>query len=87
MGSSTSVKDRRLLGVPVKIANALPAGKLLVYDIRAILSAWSPVKVAQSTERYFETESVGHRVTFRFGATIVRPNHVVELDVSGSKTP
>lgn len=60
-----------LLGVPVLVNNAVPENKGLIVDKRDIVSAVGDVLVSQSDQVYFKSDSIGLRVTFRFGATLV----------------
>lgn len=60
-----------LLGVPVLVNNAVPEQKGLIVDKRDIVSAVGDVLVSQSDQAYFKSDSIGLRVTFRFGATLV----------------
>lgn len=62
-----------ILGVPVIVNQAMPDGQGLLVDRDDIVSAVGPVMTAQSDDVYFETDSIGLRVMFRFGATVVHP--------------
>lgn len=63
-----------LLGVPVIVNPAMPTGTGLLVDRDDIVSAVGEVQTAQSEDVYFETDSIGLRVMFRFGATVIHPD-------------
>ena len=62
-----------LLGVPLLVNKAVPAGTGLLVDKTDIVSAIGPVAVTQSDQAYFVYDSYGLRITFRFGAKVVHP--------------
>jgi HK97 family phage major capsid protein len=82
LGAGTADTERRLLGVPVLTSSAVSAGGLIVLDRTAVVSAVGDVHVTTSDQRYFETDSIGVRATWRFGANLVRPERVVKLTVT-----
>ncbi|MFL0411074.1 phage major capsid protein [Microbacterium paludicola] len=82
LGAGTTDADRRLLGVPVLTTSAMPTGGLIILDRTAVVSAVGSIQVATSEQRYFETDSIGLRATWRFGANLVRPERVVKLTVT-----
>ena len=59
-----------------------PLNLSLVIDRSAVVSAVGDVQVATSSDVYFASDSVGLRCTFRFGATIVRPDRVASFGVT-----
>lgn len=71
-----------LLGLPVRVTNALPAGTGMVLDKNAVVSAVGPVQVATSADAYFASDSIGLRCTWRFGATVVHPDRVGTFTVA-----
>lgn len=80
-GSATSLlgvgaADARplLLGLPVVVNRAMPAGTGLVLDSTDIVSAVSNVESAISEHAYFGADSIAMRALFRFGATVVHPD-------------
>ncbi|SNU00950.1 phage major capsid protein, HK97 family [Ruaniaceae bacterium KH17] len=84
LGAGTTDAAKMLLGIPVETSPAIPAGRLLVVDPSAIAAAVGPVQVAQSTDRYFEQDAIGLRVTWRIGWAVQRPARLgvvnVEMD-------
>ncbi|GAB3188248.1 phage major capsid protein [Nesterenkonia suensis] len=67
LGAGTDDQAKRLLGVPVVTSPAVPADQLAVIDSRAIAAAAGQVNVATSEHAYFDSDSVGLRVTWRIG--------------------
>ena len=82
LGAGTTDAERRLLGVPVLTTSAMPTGSLLVLDRTAVVSAVGTLQIATSDQRYFETDSIAVRATWRFGANLVRPERVVRLTIT-----
>lgn len=82
LGAGTTDATTSLLGVPVLVSNALTGSNGLVIDKSAVVSAVGDVQVATSSDVYFASDSVGLRCTFRFGATIVRPDRVASFTVT-----
>ncbi len=76
LGAGTNDADRRLLDLPVLVTPSMPSGRLAVVDRTAIVSAVGAVQVATSTDVFFTSDSIGLRVTFRFGANVVRPERI-----------
>ena len=77
--------ERRLLGLPVLVSNAMITGTLLVVDKSAVLSAYGAIMLATSQDAYFSSESVGIRATWRFGQRIVDPARVVKLTIAAAE--
>ena len=75
-----------LYGIPVVLTSALTANSVLIIDRTQIVSALGSVSTAVSSERYFEKNSVGIRVMFRFGFGVVRPNRIAKLTVGATAT-
>ncbi|BBY37510.1 hypothetical protein MMAN_16440 [Mycobacterium mantenii] len=76
LGAGTSDAQAMLLSLPVIVNNAVPTGEGAVIDRNAIMSAVGTLKVATSDDRYFETDSVAVRATWRLGHTVVRPERI-----------
>lgn len=81
VGAGTTDAARLLLSLPVLVNPALPADEGLVIDRSAIVSAYGPVRVDVSTDRYFEADSVGIRATWRVGHAVVRPNRLGKFTI------
>lgn len=79
-GSTDAVKT--LLDVPVITSAAVPEGTLIAVDKTAIVSAVGQVQVQQSEHVYFTSDSIGLRCTWRFGATVVRPERIGTLTIA-----
>lgn len=71
IGAGVQAAERLLLGVPVLVSNSMTAGTILAIDKDAVLSASGELQVAVSEDAYFGSDSVGVRVTWRFGQTLV----------------
>jgi hypothetical protein len=54
----------------------VPEGIGFVIDKNAIMSAVGSIKVATSDERYFDSDSIGVRATWRLGHAVVRPERI-----------
>lgn len=76
----------QLYGLPIVLNAQMPANTLIVIDRTQIVSAAGNVVTAVSSERYFEKDSVGLRVTFRFGYGILRPNRIAKLTTGTAAT-
>lgn len=87
LGAGTADAQRQLLGVPVIVSSAVPEATLVVLDRNAIVSAVGPVSVAQSTEAYFASDSIGLRATFRFGAKVMHPDRVGTISTLAPERP
>lgn len=74
-----------LYGIPVVLNRHAPDDKVLVNDANNVISAAGTVDAQISLERYFEKDSVGVRVTFRFGFGVIRPNRLAVLTVTENK--
>lgn len=84
LGAGTTDAQRLLLGVPVLVSPAVPAGTGLLLDRGAIVSAVGPVRVAQSEHAFFGNDSTALRVTWRIGAEVMRPDRVGTFSVPGA---
>lgn len=76
LGNAADGAARQLLGLPVIVNRHLTAGTVLAVDESAILSAVGPVEASTSSERYFELDSIGLRVSFRFGFGVLHPDRL-----------
>ncbi|OBK44836.1 hypothetical protein A5656_05430 [Mycobacterium gordonae] len=81
VGAGTVAAERALLGLPVLVTPAMPAGSLLVVDQSAVIGAQSPVRVARSDDAYFSSDSIGVRVTWRLGWKVMHATRVAKLTV------
>lgn len=73
-----------LYGLPVILNTAVPADTLLIMDKTQVLVSTTTVQVATSTERYFERDSIGVRVSIRLGFGILHPDRIAKLTVAES---
>lgn len=81
VGAGTVAAERALLGLPVLVTPAMPAGSLLVADQSAIIGAQSPVRLARSDDAYFSSDSIGVRVTWRLGWKVMHATRVAKLTI------
>ena len=81
LGAGTTDAVKTLLDVPVVTSAAVPAGTLIAVDKSAIVSAVGQVQIQQSEHVYFASDSIGLRCTWRFGATVTRPERVGTLTI------
>lgn len=82
LGAGTTDAQRTLLDVPVVTSAAVPAGTLIAVDKTAIVSAVGQVQIQQSEHVYFASDSIGLRCTWRFGATVTRPERIGTLTIA-----
>jgi len=80
--SGNAAGERTILGVPVLVSNAAPAGNLLVLDRRSVIAASGPVRLARSDDALFSNDLVAIRVTWRFGWQVMHTKRIVKLTVS-----
>lgn len=81
VGAGTVAAERALLGLPVLVTPAMPAGSLLVVDQSAVIGAQGPVRVARSDDAYFSSDSIGVRVTWRLGWNVQHGSRVAKLTI------
>jgi HK97 family phage major capsid protein len=86
LGVGTRDATSMLLGVPVLVNRAVPAGQGLIVDSLDIVSAIGDIESATSTDAYFSNDQIGLRATFRFGATVVHPNRHAVFSVATEGT-
>lgn len=84
LGAGTQDAAMSLLGLPVRVHSAVPAGTGVVYDRSAIVSAVGDLQLAVSTDAYFASDSIAVRCTFRFGAALVRPDRVGTFSIAAA---
>jgi HK97 family phage major capsid protein len=82
VSAGTTAPTRTLLSVPVLASNSIADGTTLVLDRSTILSVYGSVMLATSQEFYFDSDSIGVRATFRFGARIANSERLVKLTVA-----
>lgn len=82
LGAGTQATVPMLLGVPIVVNRHVPDGAGLIVDRSDIVSAFGTVNVATSEDVYFASDSIGMRVTFRFGAAVVHPNRHARFTVT-----
>ena len=82
VGAGTVAAERALLGLPVLVTPAMPAGSLLVTDQSAIIGAQSPLRLARSDDAYFSSDSIGVRVTWRLGWKVMHATRVAKLTIA-----
>lgn len=83
LGAGTTDATPMLLSVPVIVNAAMPTLTGLVIDKAAVVSAVGPVLVAVSDQRYFTSDSIALRATWRIGQNIVRPDRVGVFTIEG----
>lgn len=81
LGAGTTDAAASLLGVPTLVTGALTGSSGLVIDKSAVVSAVGNIEVAVSQDAFFQSDSVGVRVTLRAGWNVVRPERLVAFDV------
>jgi len=85
LGAGTDDAVPALLGLPVLISPAVPAGMGLLIDKTAVAAAWGALNVTTSEHAYFGYDSIGLRCTWRFGANLVPPNRCAKFTVDAGK--
>lgn len=84
LGDGSEATERRVKGVPMRVAASMPDDGPLVVDLRAVLSAYGLLEVAVSEHAAFTRDALVTRITWRIGATISHPERVVSLSVPGA---
>lgn len=82
LGAGTTDATKSLLDLPVIVTSALSTGSGLVIDKTAVVSAVGDVQLAVSDQVYFDSDSIGVRCTFRFGANVVHPDRIGKFTVT-----
>ncbi|KHO21819.1 phage major capsid protein [Mycolicibacterium setense] len=81
IGAGTTDAVPMLLSLPVLVNSNVPAYSGLIVDKAAVVSAVGDVLVSVTVDRYFETDDVGLKATWRIGQNIVRPDRVGAFSV------
>lgn len=76
-----------ILGLQVIVSPFLPANTGLIVDPGAIVSAYSDVSVAQSTEAKFTSDSTVYRVTARVGHAVVKADRLAKFAIGETEEP
>lgn len=74
--------EPQLFGIPIIVNSHAAKDTVLVLDTSQIISAIGDVSLSTTDQRYFESDSIGLRATFRFGFGVLRPNRLVKLTIS-----
>lgn len=82
VGAGVDDARKTLLGVPVLVNAAMTADQIVILDRDSVLSAAGQIQVAVSNDFYFDSDSAGIRVIWRFGQKIVDTSRVVLLTVT-----
>lgn len=82
LGAGTTDATPALLDLPLIISNALPAHTGLMIDSTAVVSAVGDVMVATSDQRYFDSDSIGVRCSWRIGWNVVHPERIGKFTVA-----
>lgn len=82
IGAGVEDSELRLFGLPVLVNPAMLPGKLAVIDKSVILSAVGPLVLSTSEHALFRSDSVALRVTWRFGARIIRPERCAVVPIN-----
>lgn len=84
LGAGTTDAVPALLSLPVLINIAVPANTGFVIDRSAIVSAVGQVRVANSEHKYFSSDSIALRATWRIGHAVVRPERIGKFTVGAA---
>ncbi|MCF8606023.1 phage major capsid protein [Gordonia sp. HY442] len=76
-----------ILGLQVIVSPFMPANTGLIVDPAAIVSAYSPVSVAQSTDAKFTSDAVVYRVTTRVGHAVVKADRLATISIGAPVAP
>lgn len=82
LGAPADQADRRLFGVPVTVTPQMATGTVLVSDRTTIVAAVGPLRLAQSDDHYFDSDSIARRVTWRIGWGVVHPTRLARVGVT-----
>lgn len=85
LGAGTADTERKLLGLPVLVTPAMPAGGVLVLDRSAVLAAQSPLRLARSEDAFFASDVIAVRLTWRIGWQVMHPARVVKLTTAADE--
>lgn len=76
-----------ILGLQVIVSPFMPANSGLIVDPSAVVSAYSDVSVAQSSEAKFTSDSTVYRVTARVGHVVVKANRLAKFAIGEVENP
>ncbi|OCB38760.1 major capsid protein [Mycobacterium malmoense] len=82
LGAGTSDAQQLLYSLPVFVSRGITNYSGLVVDKFAIVSAVGPVRIATSEHRYFDSDGVAIRATWRFGHVVVRPERIGKFTIA-----
>jgi HK97 family phage major capsid protein len=82
LGAPADQTDKRLFGISVIVTPQMPEGTILVSDKSNIVSSAGGIQLTKSAEAYFDRDSYGYRVTWRFGWNVIRPERLAKVTVS-----
>lgn len=82
LGAGTDNSEPRLLSIPVALNSQMPAYSGLLVDRTQVISAVSALEIATDASRYFDSDSVAVRATWRTGHTVPRPNRLGTFTVA-----
>lgn len=82
LGAGTQDAPRVLLGRPVIVNRAVPAGTIVGLDRRSVVAAYGDLTVATSEHAAFSRDGVQLRATWRVGHALVHPERVVSVTVT-----
>ena len=71
----------QLYGLPVTLNRQAPTGKILINSRAEIIVVASQMNISSSTERYFERDSLGLRLTMRLGWHVIHPDRLAIINV------
>lgn len=75
-----------LFGLPVYLDPMAPDGKILIHSMPAVYSATGPINAQRSSERYFERDSFGMRLTVRIGWGVPYPDRLAVVTINKTTT-
>lgn len=84
MADVHDASQRSLAGVPVVVSNHVSQGAALMLDKSEIVAAYGQLQLARSDDFYFDSNSVGLRLTFRLGWTVARVNRLQKLTIASA---
>ncbi len=76
LGAGTDNAEPRLLSIPVFVNAQMPTKRGLLVDKAAIISAVGPLEIATDSSRYFSSDSIAVRATWRTGHVLPRPARI-----------
>lgn len=76
LGAGVVDSAHLLLDVPVIVSSAMPANSGAVLDSTAIVAVAGPLRLAQSSDYYFNSDAIAVRCTWRIGQVVVKPNRI-----------